>query len=262
MNWRGSCNTYRPPIAGSEDEMETTATRERPILFRTELVKKILSGAKTQTRRPVKPQPDWFESDIEGGIEFNHPVTSGTYSKKSFARERCPFGQVGDVLWVRERWAIWNDSKDPSHEIVLFASDESAWWNPKDFAEYFSQPFSAGRWMEAEFNPLEHGLPVKWKPSIHMPRWACRLRLEITDVRVERVQDISEADAVAEGMEPWVECWAPHPLKPQSKPRFMGARREATCREAFEQAWNAAYPGSWDRSDWVWAITFKKLESR
>lgn len=204
--------------------MSTTARKERTILFRPDMVRKILDGKKTQTRRPLGSLPFSAPSvitpyELDDGRFGFFDDADGVYV--------CKFGRPGDVLWVRETWG-------PCEGGFCYLADEGPEVKP-----------DSGR----------------WKPSIHMPREACRLFLEITDVRVERVQDISEADAIAEGMEPWVECYAAHPLKPQSKPRFIGAKHKATCREAFEQAWSATYPGSWERDDWVWVISFRRTDA-
>jgi hypothetical protein len=136
--------------------MQATATRERPILFRGEMVRAILDGRKTMTRRIVKGE--WFYDGETGeGASWEPPT--------------CPYGQVGDRLWVRET---------------------------------FSEPFPLD--VEHEnftgfFRATDPDRKVKWKPSIFMPRWACRLVLEIADIRVERLNDISEEDAIAEGFD-------------------------------------------------------------
>lgn len=219
--------------------MSTTATRERPILFRPELVRKILGGKKTQTRRPVKPQPDdvkplghrgslvpyRYAEDIKDmpGVRLQRPID-------------CPFGQVGDVLWVRETWLEldregYRDLRKPRDAMIDFVT-----YPVRNGVAYLADSFD-----DSDSDRCRRELGYKWSPSIHMPHWACRLRLEITDVRVERVQDISHRDALAEGVDYDV-----------SEVRGAPIRR-------FHSAWNAAYPGSWDRNDWVWAITFKAL---
>lgn len=231
--------------------MPTATAREYPILFRPELVRKILDGKKTQTRRPLKPQPyegaelecGWYEPMVVGRDGYERPGKTifGADDLDGEYGIKFPFGGPGSVLWVRETWAPrlnMDGSPDDNPRYVKYRADSMA-----------PTPYDEMDWHYWDC----------WRPSIQMPRWACRMRLEITDVRVERIQSVSEADAIAEGMEPWVECYAAHPLRPQSKPRFFGAKREATCREAFEQAWNAAYPGSWERNDFVWAISFKVL---
>lgn len=230
--------------------MKTTTRKERPILFRPELVRKILDGKKTQTRRPLGLLPFGAPSVITP-----HELDDGRFGffDDEDGTHVCKFGRPGDALWVREAFYI-----DDIHYLEGSLGSE----RPVEIIDEQICYRADGECCQQipECACAEVGKP-KWRPSIHMPRWACRLFLEITDVRVERVQDISEADAMAEGMEPWVECYAAHPLKPQSKPRFIGAKHKATCREAFEQAWSATYPGSWERNDWVWVISFRRTDA-
>lgn len=252
--------------------MSATARKERPILFRPELVRKILDGKKTQTRRPLG-----LLSFGAPSVIAPHELDDGRFGFFDDADGVyvCKFGRPGDVLWVREAFTYHERHE---HDKPLKHGESTGINKPRGFAKWSERishdgedylvyradgkAMSLGEW-EYPHPIYEHcaGRFGKVTPSIHMPRWACRLLLEITDVRVERVQDISEADAIAEGMEPWVECYAAHPLKPQSKPRFIGAKHKATCREAFEQAWSATYPGSWDRNDWVWVISFLRTEA-
>lgn len=227
--------------------METTATREHPILFRPELVRKILDGAKTQTRRPVKPQPSVTDGD---GAHWRDSKADLWRNESQYVRDCCPFGQVGDVLWVRERWAI-------EKRMLYFAADETC-----VSGDFFSTAPDLLELMGAadEAIPKPYTTPPpKWRPSIHMPRWACRLRLEITDVRVERIQSISAKDIMAEGVvdrahhsEHFGKC----PVSTIDKACYMD------LQSLWAAAWEKAYKGSWQRNDWVWVITFKKLESR
>jgi AraC-like DNA-binding protein len=175
--------------------------RERPILFNGDMVRAILAGAKTQTRRPVKPQPR---------------VAPGFYDIVS-GLPPCPFGQPGDRLWVRETWASHPCGGTQRHD----PGDGHAWGSP-----IYRATFGAGLKPECEgFTP--------WRPSIHMPRWACRILLEIVSVRVERVMDISDDDARAEGFE---------------------------SREAFLAAYRAMYKLSPEANPWVWVVEFKRTE--
>ena len=139
--------------------------KERPILFSTEMVKAILQGRKTQTRRIVKPQPIGKVTYFKGEIWTDEPdvITSRTI--------KCPYGQPNDRLWVRETWAresFPNGTTARSVETLYLANGDKA---------------------------------VRWKPSIHMPKAAARIWLEVVSVRVERLNDISEKDAIAEGIE-------------------------------------------------------------
>jgi hypothetical protein len=198
--------------------------KERPILMNADMVRAILGGLKTQTRRPVKPQPE-----MGHGGEWTHPACEDEPQWSAHLGEAirwvCPFGQPGDRLWVRETWRI--DGVGRTIAIKLGGSDPSLFENLSFFAD-------------CEFDP---GLkPGPWIPSIHMPRWASRIILEITDVRVERVQDISEADAMAEGA-PWEDCWP-------------------TYRQSFEALWCRIYDSqSWDANPWVWVVEFRRIEA-
>lgn len=148
--------------------------RERPILFSTEMVRAILDGRKTQTRRVMTPQPEYDPGRryliwLKNGLRQGSPIKYAGWWFDS------PYGQPGDLLWVRETWAVssvWGNTKPsdlPTNGAAVFYFDEG-------FGDY------------------------KKRPSIHMPRWASRITLEVMNVRVERVQDISEADAIAEGV--------------------------------------------------------------
>lgn len=182
--------------------------KERPMLFSGPMVRAILAGNKTQTRRLVKPQPQCFiGSGLPGG--WTPAVADG----EGMRALKCPYGQPGDRLWVRE--AFCDDWKQ-SHGIVYRAD-----------GGLDADMFDAG---------------CKWRPSIHMPRLASRITLEIVGVRVKRLQDISEDDTVAEGI-PEGE------VSPADAGRF-----------AYRLLWESINgPGSWDANPWVWAIEFKRL---
>jgi hypothetical protein len=185
------------------DEATTaTAVRERPILFSGEMVRAILDGRKTQTRRVVKPQPT----------------------------SRCPYGAVGDHLWVRETW-FGNRPGGPSAEAELF------------------------RYRATDRDFLVNGRSV-WRSGIIMPRKASRLSLEITNVRVERLQAIGEDDAYDEGCEG-------HGGEPRIDGEGEWARRYiTTSREQYRALWdslNAKRGHAWDVNPWVWVIEFQRL---
>ncbi|MGX2089212.1 hypothetical protein [Xanthomonas axonopodis] len=228
--------------------------RERPIRLKAHEVRAILSGAKTQTRPAITPQPS---TDASGnfcwkGINFGQD-TAGRPLSQTLAsqlpcsrtgRVHCPFGKIGDRLWVRETWMPGYyheaDHEDGPKVSLIYAADnaESAVAAPSyELAE---------KW-EREF--CEDGdEPPPWRPSIHMPRWACRLVLEITAVRVERLQAISEADALAEGAMEWA--------GEQSTPiRDLNAGDE---RIAFKALWEST-GGDWDADPWMWVIGFKQV---
>jgi len=142
--------------------------KERPILFSAAMVNAILSGRKTQTRRVVKPMSRKAGGEYTGWVLPEY-------------RTDCPYGQPGDRLWVRETFGsmIRNVGGTP-HEKLAYRADD-----PNAVMCYSSEGME---------------VPIKWKPSIHMPRWASRITLEIVSVRVERLNEISEQDAIAEGI--------------------------------------------------------------
>lgn len=180
--------------------------KERPILFSGPMVRAILEKRKTQTRRVIKPQPEAWAHDMVGW-ELAMPNCRPLYPD-SFARSYCPYGQPGDRLWVRETWTI----PDPTDKrTVCYRSS--------------NDPITTGE---------------KWKPSIYMPRWASRITLEITGVRVERLQDISESDAKAEG--------CPHYETP-----------DGTCSYWFREYLKKHGHMEWDANPWVWVVEFKRV---
>lgn len=207
--------------------------KERPILFSGAMVRALLAGTKTQTRRIVKSQPPadkqrvaWYEPGVMGWAPPDVP-------SQHWHRVRCPYGQPGDRLWVREAFGHFerNDNFSPGCEVFYRADGECLALQP-------------------------------WRPSIHMPRWASRITLEVTSVRVERLQDISEADALAEGIVPHVRGgWHWHPHNPSDLDDWhqFGFK---TAAYAYESLWEQINgPGSWDSNPWVWAVEFKRLET-
>jgi hypothetical protein len=217
--------------------------REIPILLSSPMVRALLEGRKTQTRRVVKPQPNVNES-------FSHqyppdgPRTSYGYScwyphqmekrakhygsldhfLKGFPVDFCPYGKPGDRLWVRETThsrALPNIlTGEPTSAICgAYSADEEPVLNEYefDYSWWYSRPVC---------------------PSIHMPRWASRITLEVTGVRVQRLQEISGEDCIAEGVNisPW----------------------EESLRWNYRHLWESINgAGSWDANPWVWAVSFK-----
>lgn len=193
--------------------------KEHPILFSTPMVQALLEGRKTMTRRICKLQPgegEYYEQLAEDDWAYiSLGGMSGPY--------RCPYGKIGDTIWVRETWA-WHD------DLI-----GSGWYIHKSINEkdYPGQ---------------------KWKPSIFMPKEACRMKLEITNIRVERLQDISEEDAKAEGAIPFKQnfddsddCWT-----------------DGKHKTAYEYLWNEINgwdPNSWNENKFVWVIEFKNISA-
>ena len=215
--------------------------RERPILFNSADVRAILSGAKTQTRRAIKPQPleasfldapGRYQPTFDAGGQLRVATPNGLHLLT------CPFGQPGDRLWVRETHAIF-----PTHG--QHRADGERWGQLGGLPTTVSPDGKQIAYYREGFDRCD---PGPWRPSIHMPRWACRLVLEITDVRVERLQAISEADAIAEGLtQTETGGWLPGPC---DHPEW-----------AFHQLWNQVYGESaWDSNPWVWVIHLKRVE--
>lgn len=202
--------------------------KERPILFSGPMVRAIIEGRKTQTRRVVKarhfPKLEKFLGGLLDGKWNLIPL---------------PYGKPGDRLWVRETWCLKEDPynaegnhdktcvhyRADGYKVRAVDGDGFQLWN-KD---------------NSEASP--------WRPSIHMPRWASRITLEITSVRVERLQDISIDDAIAEGV-----------FQGFDPPDGHGFRSEA--RNLYRELWESINgPGSWDANPFVWVIEFKRVGS-
>ncbi|WP_396615482.1 hypothetical protein ACHZ97_14500 [Lysobacter soli] len=199
--------------------------RERPILFSAPMVRAILDGRKTQTRRVVKPFPDLVTDD---GVPARFTPRDAELGRLG-AVITCPHGQPGDRLWVRETWAHVPSTAYRCSTGVQQIDDPTS---PGMAAVY------AADW--------ERSAPGRWRPSIHMPRWACRLLLEVTAVRAERLQDISDDDARSEG------CVGGHGSIP-------GYGYSATAGEHFAHVWRELYgDDSWTANPWVWVIDFKR----
>ncbi len=214
--------------------------RERPILFSGPMVRAILDGRKTQTRRVVKPQPD-TSSDGYARVKIGPHTHSGptSYLLEKLAQFSSPFGVLGDRLWVRESCIISPKRFDGVRSDSYNVTDRDG--DGRSCQYIASTPDTEA----AE----SYGLKVT--PSIHMPRWASRITLEVTGVRVERLQEISRADAKAEGFLPsdgnGLESW--------------NGRSYGNAELAFAACWrdlNGA--SSWDQNPWVWVIEFRRLE--
>jgi hypothetical protein len=206
---------------------------ELGMLFNAPMVRALLDGRKTQTRRPMKKQPESQPvlcSNVTNGCR-----PSWVYKTQMGSHyELCPFGDVGDRIWVRE--TFWHQPASyeeicgvkfqEENEVTLYRADGKDWTG------------------------------VKWTPSIHMPRWASRLTQEITDVRVQRLQEISEEDAIAEG----VHLDEVESYRRQAVVNGFLLRGDSPARCAYAALWeNINGIGSWDANPWLWAISFKVL---
>jgi hypothetical protein len=207
--------------------------RERPILFSSAMVRAILDGTKTQTRRKVRLiGADTIEDRGKGPNEFPWP--------RSVELDGCDYRTVltgGTRLWVRETWGLYRPTDFTDwHRGSLAGASELPWGWELDY--------------RADWGPSQDG--CFWRPSIHMPRWASRITLEVVSVRVERLQDISNADAKAEGIErnvdDGVRYWGP-----------LG-KGHVDPRVAFRGLWEETYgTEAWALNPWVWVVTFRRV---
>ncbi|WP_394521668.1 hypothetical protein C1N60_08765 [Pantoea sp. SGAir0184] len=199
--------------------------KERGMIFNAEMVRAVLDGSKTQTRRMLTPR-QLKMIDTAAAIGECYPLESGYQheNSQSYYREWCPFGAVGDRLWVRETFGFSIRSVGGSpHEQVVYRA---------------SKP-DAVRLYDCNGKPD----PMKWTPSIHMRRKYSRITLEITGVRVERLQDISDIDAIAEGCS------------------TADMRSGDSARDVYARLWSSIYGAdSWQANPWVWVIEFKRVE--
>lgn len=207
--------------------------KERGMIFNGGMVRAILDGRKTQTRRPIKWKQTRFteigeredgskwpwSEDAEHACDFWHP---------------CPFGAVGDRIWVRETWA---DAGASAPDLKLYRAN---------YPEH----------VPSIYENVPPAKEIRWTPSIHMPRTASRILLEITDVRVERLNAISEEDATAEGIPP------AGSLLPDYPGTFLTPKGYfATAKVAFQRLWESIYgEEGWLANPWVWVIEFKRVE--
>lgn len=209
--------------------------KERPIIFNAEMVRAILEGRKTQTRRPVKPQPQMVTNN---SIEPWNGNPESLQKKLEKENKGCPFGKPGGRLWVRETY--WN-------KVEGFCDYSGEW------GSYYLDDFRYGI-----DNPGEDYIK---RPSIHMPRKASRILLEITNIRVERVQEVSEQDCISEGIK-----YNPDGSVigyPFGVPFFYsdGKHNYTTAQEAYQALWQSIYgKDSWERNDWIWVVEFKRVE--
>jgi hypothetical protein len=221
------------------------AVKERPILFSGPMVKAILEGRKTQTRRVIKPQPADLRGDhFQGESLFNTMIRKDLESDwRSLA---CLYGQPGDRLWCKEGWrfASINHGSPRQFWTVQFR-DFAVLPHPQPDQDLISHLTAKDTFTEGATG-IAFG---RWRSSLHMFRWASRITLEITEVQVERLQSISEEDAKAEGVESIhfqiLKPWVGYPV----------------YREPFARLWESINgKGSWELNPWVWAITFRRID--
>ncbi|SAU56484.1 morphogenetic protein [Klebsiella pneumoniae] len=196
------------------------------MIFNAEMVRALLSGRKTQTRRIIKPQPEATLSGSLSGKWLSRPLNGLLLPKIEDIAIHCPFGSVGDRIWVREAFRVHSRATDVA-TLVYKASERNSWTE------------QTRRVPVAVCN--KPATPEKWTPSLHMPRWASRILLEITGVRVERLRSMSQDDARAEGV--------------------IAASGPMEAGLAFRELWDSIYgEESWKANPWVWVIEFKRVE--
>ncbi|KTJ31029.1 hypothetical protein ASU87_18660 [Enterobacter roggenkampii] len=200
------------------------------MIFNGEMVRAILDGRKTQTRRVMKPQPDpcpaprsghWWPSNVfKTMLHVEEEMQNGKGGWGGLVGDACPFGAVGDRIWVRETWA---EAGAGAPDLKLYRAD---------YPEH----------VPTHYENVPPADEIRWTPSIHMPRWASRLTLEITGVRVERLRDLSEDDAKSEGI----------------TPPSGGVLPGWEYRINFRDLWMSIYGAdNWEANPWVWVIEFK-----
>ncbi|NCB67132.1 MAG: hypothetical protein EOM48_13340 [Bacilli bacterium] len=239
---------------------------ERPIIMGAESVRAILEERKTQTRRVIDPRKyniaGWdmprTKQDVEAGYPFAENADGDFVSVVNW----CPYGRVGDRLYVKERFAYWIGRNAVAYSDMCHKSIEDIEW-------------------EDEVNISNIAEGGKWKSPLFMPRWASRITLEITDIRVERVNEITEDDAIAEGVESFEsplyasaeDCEnGEAPIEVRTVYRDYSIKEEDNegynffyhAKDSYSTLWDSlnakrGYP--WENNDWVWVITFKVVQS-
>lgn len=235
--------------------------KERPILFSGAMVRAILDGTKTQTRRVMKPQPEpcgdeyprpghWWPSRAhQSMLHVEDELQNIKGGWQGLAASACPYGGTCDGLWVRETWAYYGGGE------YLYQR------NPGSVA------YRADSGVIEGLDPIPGG---RWRPSIHMPRWASRLLLSISDVRVQRLQDITSADILAEGVRIPACEESGNPLIDVSTPNgpaaFLTREQFSDCDALLRAHWAALWcsingRASWDANPWVWALSFNRVRN-
>jgi len=225
------------------------------------MVRALLDGTKTQTRRVIKGLSDkmWIEATAAGGFavcyDSEPSCGTGTWEVTEHSQPiTCPYGLSGDRLWVKETWrtAASLDGKSPSS--IGMSCIDAGYRKPWAPLAYEADGHRNSEWRGFELNGEAE--PGKTRVSIHMPRWASRLLLEITGVRVERLQDISETDSRAEGASFHDGRGIGH-----SGWRHDYGDVHADARSAYARLWESINgAGSWDANPWVWVVEFRRVK--
>lgn len=245
--------------------------KERPILMSAPMVRSTLAGRKFQTRRIMKGQP--YTLRTEG---WGFPTRKGGFASAKMILDDCPYGKPGDRLWVRETWMGWRRTSYECYDYETMSKEERGGQTINEYAEWYG-PENINVAYRADGDD-EH-----WLPAIHMPRWASRITLEITAMRVERLQTISEEDAIAEGIAPLfdekerlaVGCnlnpmpwnnylWHGHVGRSIKAKQAAAWPHQYSSYEdprlSYSSLWESINgPGSWAANPFCWCISFKVL---
>jgi hypothetical protein len=217
--------------------------KEHPILFSTKMIQAILEGKKNQTRRVIKSPRNKevygfrINMNMDGSCKYPVAINEEERSLEGTINMKCPYGKIDDILWVRETWQhtkCLNLSPDDENYGYIYRASEN------------------GREFE---NNMEEWI---WKPSIFMPKEACRIKLKIKNIRVERLQDISEDDSINEGIQKHEDAYRTNFRQPEAKSYLDGYTW--TAQESYKTLWDKINGiGSWNKNPWVWVINFEKI---
>lgn len=231
----------------------TSTIKERGLLFKAPMVRAVQKGIKTQTRRLVKPQSAILTDQMARSLGVQPPA------QENQAVIPCPYGAPGDRLWVREAWRT-GQSADPQSGADLAGKG----W------PVFYEADGAVNWTGATSGGLGFTTPGRYRQARFMPRWASRILLEVTEVRVERLQDISEDDARAEGLSTVTKdgsLWKwgipdADGLPGTDDDGWHWCDWERSPVAAYRRLWESIHgPGSWDLNPWVRAVSFRRIEA-
>jgi hypothetical protein len=239
--------------------------RQRAIIFSAPMVLALLNGTKTQTRRLVKKPPTLSHHYLQpmfgkgtDGQEIGEPglwrEVGPDYPDDERDDRRCPYGTVGDLLWVKETWCPadkWADDteRDDPTCIRYRADGKALRFNYVHQGAAPTKIHGTEQWTD----------PAKWNSPLFLPRWASRITLEVKSIRAERLHDITEEDANAEGVRPG-QRWADSTYPPRSAEHRY--KVSETHREAYARAWNTIHGNdAWRANPWIWAIEFTRVEA-
>lgn len=241
--------------------------KERFVLLNSPMVQAVIEGTKTVTRRPLNPQPELF---IQAGKHSTYKYRGGLYALELYTEnsnilDKCPFGKIGDRLWIRETWAPVNlygeiaIAYKADGEVIRVVENKS--FQDEEGLINYEDPRLKNYSFSAWADDLLSGVEGNWKPSIHMPRWASRLLLEITNIKIERIQDISESDSLNEGIERVKVNCSRDGIKTSYKDYEVDGITRNNPIDSFRTLWKKTYGAeSWDLNSWVWVIEFKVIE--